>query len=76
MPSGPLCALFRAWTAAKNTAVVAGMPEKAGARLYNSAVLIEGGAVRLYRKTHLFGNERCLLGNRHNPWLIHCDPSA
>lgn len=59
VPDGPLCALLRTWTAAKQTAVVAGLPEKtARNRLYNSAVLVEAGRVRLYRKTHLFGAEK------------------
>jgi beta-ureidopropionase len=57
-PGGPLCAVLKAWTAAKQCAVVAGIPEKAGSRLYNSAVLIQGPEVRVYRKTHLFGNEK------------------
>lgn len=58
VPSGPLCALLKAWTAAKGCAVVAGLPEKAGAKLYNSAVLVQGADVRVYRKTHLFGSEK------------------
>lgn len=58
VPDGALCSLLKAWTAAKNCAVVAGMPEKKGNRLYNSAVLVEDGRVHLYRKTHLFGNEK------------------
>ncbi len=58
LPSGPLCALLKAWTAAKGCAVVAGVPEKAGSKLYNSAVLVQGADVRVYRKTHLFGSEK------------------
>jgi predicted amidohydrolase len=38
--------------------VIAGVPEKAGAKLYNSAVLVQGPKVRTYRKTHLFGEEK------------------
>lgn len=58
VPSGPLCALLKAYCAKNDTAVVAGLPEKAGSRLYNSAVLVDKSDVRLYRKTHLFGNEK------------------
>jgi len=58
IPSGPLCRLLKAWTTAKDCAVAAGLPEKAGGRLYNSAVLVSGGRVRLYRKSHLFGGEK------------------
>lgn len=58
VPSGPLCSLLKAWTTAKNCAVVAGLPEKSGRRLYNSAVMVQGTQVDLYRKTHLFGAEK------------------
>lgn len=58
LPSGPLCALLKTWTAAKGCAVVAGLPEKAGGKLYNSAVLVQGADARVYRKTHLFGSEK------------------
>jgi len=50
---GSLVALLKAY-AAKN----AGFPEKAGTKLYNSAVLTHGGKTRIYRKTHLFGGEK------------------
>lgn len=55
---GPLCAVLKAWTAAKQCAVVAGFPEKAGAKFYNSALFVNGPKSRVYRKTHLFGNEK------------------
>lgn len=58
VPTGRLCGLLKSYTLAKDCAVVAGLPEKAGRRLYNSAVLIEKGRVHLYRKTHLFGAEK------------------
>lgn len=56
--SGELVSLLKAWTAAKDCAVVAGVPEKAGKKLYNSAFFVQGSKVRSYRKTHLFGNEK------------------
>ena len=59
VPNGPLCSLLKAWTAKNGAAVVAGLPEKAsGGKLFNSAVLVQGEKVSLYRKTHLFGNEK------------------
>lgn len=58
VPSGALCALLKAYSAQKGCAIVAGLPEKTGSRLYNSAVLVDGAKVHLYRKTHLFGNEK------------------
>lgn len=40
-------------------ALVAGFPERSGRRLYNSAALVvPGGRPRIYRKTHLFLNEK------------------
>lgn len=56
--TGSLCQVLKAWTAAKECAVVAGFPEKAGLRLYNSALFVQGAKSRVYRKTHLFGNEK------------------
>lgn len=39
--------------------VVAGLPERAGDRLYNSAVLVgPQGVLGVYRKAHLYGRER------------------
>lgn len=55
---GPLIARLKAWSAANGAAVVAGFPEKAGGKLYNSAVLVDGAKSRVYRKTHLFGSEK------------------
>lgn len=55
---GPMVQVLKTWTAANNCAVVAGFPELAGKRLYNSAVLVNGPKSRVYRKTHLFGNEK------------------
>lgn len=39
--------------------IVAGFAEKDGGKLYNSAVLVRpDGKIDVYRKTHLFGNEK------------------
>ena len=46
-------------TAETGTAVIAGMGEKVGSRLYNSAVLATpDGRVETYRKNHLFNEEK------------------
>jgi predicted amidohydrolase len=55
---GPLTRQLVEWTSARGCAVVAGFPEKAGRKLYNSALFVNGDKVRCYRKTHLFGNEK------------------
>ncbi|MBU1356463.1 MAG: acyltransferase [Candidatus Edwardsbacteria bacterium] len=39
--------------------IVAGFAEKEGSKIYNSAVLVRpSGKIDVYRKTHLFGNEK------------------
>ncbi len=55
---GPLVSLLKAYSSKNACAIVAGFPEKAGKRLYNSAVLVDGEKSRTYRKTHLFGGEK------------------
>ncbi|MDE2040258.1 MAG: hypothetical protein KGO96_04995 [Elusimicrobia bacterium] len=55
---GPLAGVLKTWTASRGCAVVAGFPEKAGGKLFNSALLVDGPKTRVYRKTHLFGNEK------------------
>jgi predicted amidohydrolase len=49
-----------AWARARRTHVIAGFPEKGGARVYNSAVLIgpDGRMKDVYRKLHLFDDEK------------------
>ncbi|MBI4370902.1 MAG: acyltransferase [Elusimicrobia bacterium] len=55
---GPLASLLKAYAAQRGCAIVAGFPEKAGARLYNSAMLVTAAKTRVYRKTHIFGGEK------------------
>ncbi len=55
---GPLAALLRAYAARNSCAIVAGFPEKAGTKLFNSSILVGGATSRVYRKTHLFGGEK------------------
>ena len=55
---GPMAGLLKAYSAKNGCAIVAGFPEKAGAKLYNSALLVDGAKSRAYRKTHVFGSEK------------------
>lgn len=55
---GPLATLLKAYSAKNGCAIVAGFPEKAGAKLFNSALFVNGGKTRVYRKTHVFGGEK------------------
>ena len=55
---GPLSSLLKAYAAKNGCAIVAGFPEKAGARLYNSALFVTPEKTRVYRKTHVFGGEK------------------
>ncbi|MHB8080428.1 MAG: nitrilase-related carbon-nitrogen hydrolase [Candidatus Krumholzibacteriia bacterium] len=70
VPDGPVCAQLRAFAAARGTHVVAGLAERDGERLYNSAVLFRpDGGWGLYRKVHLFWEEKTLFdpGDRGFP---------
>lgn len=58
IPAGMTCQRLIEFSKKKNCAVAVGLAEKSGKNFYNSAVLIEEGKVFLYRKTHLFGNEK------------------
>ena len=55
---GPMAALLKAYSVKHGCAIVAGFPEKAGAKLFNSAILVDGAKAKVYRKTHLFGGEK------------------
>jgi predicted amidohydrolase len=55
---GPLSQLLKAYAAKNGCAIVAGFPEKAGAKLYNSALFVTPAKTRVYRKTHVFGGEK------------------
>lgn len=59
IPDGPSCRRLREQAAATGTTLVAGLAERDGDRLYNSAVLVRpDGTVDRYRKLHLFWDER------------------
>lgn len=55
---GPLSKVLSAYAAKNGCAIVAGFPEKKGAKLYNSAFYVTPSKTRVYQKTHLFGGEK------------------
>jgi len=59
IPDGHTTQALSALSQKKNLHIVAGLPEKAGDRFYNSAVLTgPDGFIGVYRKTHLFFEEK------------------
>lgn len=71
VPGGPTCARLSAACRETGRAVVVGLAERDGERLYNAAVLLtpDGGAV-CYRKAHLFDTEK-LVFDRSGPSPRH-----
>lgn len=60
VPTGRTCRQLIAFARRHRCAIVAGLPERAGRRCYNSAVVIgPDGYLGCYRKLHLFGEETC-----------------
>lgn len=58
VPDGPTTRRLREIATRRRMHIVAGLPEKDGARCYNSAVVVgPSGFVGCYRKTHLFFEE-------------------
>ncbi|MBI5970795.1 MAG: acyltransferase [Deltaproteobacteria bacterium] len=52
--------------------IVAGIAEKAGDRVYNSAVLIgPKGLIAVYRKAHLFWNEKKIFSPGNTPFEVY-----
>ena len=63
VPDGPTCTALQEHAATTGTTLVAGLAERDGDRLFNSAVLVQpGGTVDRYRKIHLFWDE---IGRAH-----------
>ncbi len=57
-PGGPTVRRLERIARETGATLVAGLPESAGGRVYNSAVVVApGGWLGTYRKTHLFGEE-------------------
>lgn len=59
IPNGEFCRTLAEISKEKNAFIVAGISEKSGDKLYNSAVLVSPrGEFNIYRKTHLFLDEK------------------
>lgn len=71
IPNGPTCKALSSWAKKKNCAIVAGLPEKSGKKIFNSAVLIDKNSVHLYRKTHLFGREKEFFSSGNTGFWTH-----
>jgi predicted amidohydrolase len=58
VPAGPTTQRLLEVARDRRMSIVAGLPERAGGRCYNSAVLVgASGLIGVYRKTHLFFEE-------------------
>jgi len=58
VPDGAICRRLRDHAAASGTTLVAGLAERAGDRVFNTAVLVRpDGSTDRYRKVHLFWDE-------------------
>ncbi|MCX6032318.1 MAG: hypothetical protein NT169_23865 [Chloroflexi bacterium] len=59
--SGPFLAALRRLAGQTGGVIVAGFAERGGEGLYNSAAAVDaGGVLQVYRKTHLFADEKLL----------------
>lgn len=57
-PGGPTSKLIGAYAGFKKTVVVIGFPEIHRGQFYNSALIATPAGMQVYRKIHLFGNEK------------------
>lgn len=58
VPDGPVTRRLEGWARASGTTLVAGVAERAGGRIYNSAAVVTPqGWLATYRKVHLFYEE-------------------
>jgi len=70
-PDGPTCRAMAALSHSTNAAVVWGMPEAAGDRIFNSAVLVTPhGEFHAYHKAHLFVDEKDLFDPGDSPFPV------
>lgn len=59
LPDSPVCSRLANFCAEKNLSLVLGAAEKAGSRIFNSALLLTpNGSIHVYRKVHLFNDEK------------------
>ncbi|WP_081853051.1 nitrilase family protein [Bosea sp. 117] len=75
VPSGPTVAAWSRLCEELDLHLVAGIAEKAGDKLFNSAVLIgPGGCVGVYRKMHLWGDEKKVFTPGDLPFPVYDTP--
>lgn len=71
VPDGPVCTALLEFCSRHNINLVLGIPELAGKKVFNSAVLVTaGGTVHIYRKVHLFGDEKDLFDPGDLPFPV------
>jgi predicted amidohydrolase len=74
---GPTARALHEFAAARRLAVVAGFCEKAGRALHNSAIWVDARGTRgVYRKVHLFDEEKRWFEPGRDPWpVFRCGPA-
>ena len=71
VPAGPTCETMAALSRESKTAIVWGMPEAAGERIFNSAVMVTPqGEFHVYHKAHLFVDEKDLFDRGDSPFPV------
>ena len=71
VPAGPTCAAMAALSRDGKTAIVWGMAESDGSRIFNSAVMVTPqGEFHVYHKAHLFVDEKDLFDPGDSPFPV------
>jgi 5-aminopentanamidase len=71
VPTGPTCEAMAALSRDAKTTIVWGMPEAAGERIFNSAVMVTPrGDFNVYHKAHLFVDEKDLFDRGDSPFPV------
>lgn len=71
VPAGPTCEAMAAISRDAQTAIVWGMPEATGDRIFNSAVMVTPqGKFYVYHKAHLFVDEKDLFDRGDSPFPV------
>ncbi len=71
VPNGPTCDAMAALSRNRNTAIVWGMAQSDGERIFNSAVMVTPqGQFSVYRKAHLFVDEKDLFDRGDSPFPV------
>jgi 5-aminopentanamidase len=60
IPNGKTASALLDFSSSSGTAIIAGMAERAGDKIFNSAILVtKDRQMHVYRKMHLFDSEKC-----------------